>query len=680
MNDPERSIYPPSAELARKWFSGLVEDLERRAPEFATDMDVLDTELLHLFHEQIDLSVQEIEEGIRERNEQKVRGAAHNIQGMGGVVGAPEISVLGEEFSAAAIHQQWARCGDLLNALQGWRTEWVPPQSEESSHVDSMPAVEGRILVVDDELPNRRYLHKILTDCGAEVILAENGEQALEKIAQHQPDVALVDVMMPGISGYEVCEQVTSRPELNQTSVIMVTAKSTVEDIEHAFLKGAFDYIRKPFQSRELMARVRNALLLKQNTDEIKSWNRRVSRDLEMAGTVQSQLFDPNPVFASSYDLRVSYRPSQHIGGDMFDLHRLSDGRLFVYVADVAGHGVGSALITTLIKGLISEILSALANPALFEIGNELHRRYRLCVLDPELYATMILVRFDPKTGNVETLSCGHPPPLVIDQEGREIKGLVEEKGGMPMGMMPSEFGLPYLAEDEVHVNLPESSTMYLYTDGLVEAKTKQGKECGEKGILDNIYENIRSGKALGDPEGVLDGLAQGDYNLTADDCTLMSLQRIPDSEILACGEKEITLEEMEALSIELTNRLAEQAWDEESVLMVRLLITEHCANVVTHGRCPSGSRLFYRLTLSEKGCTLVVSDPGIVWDPDYWRKEKSQSEKKFAESGRGLGMIMKICPEQEHFRRDKNNHSVYFLEKNLARRLHAELEAEGTS
>lgn len=676
----ESSLSIPTRELAQKWFAALIPDMESRSVVFQTDLDVLDDELLQLFYEQIEQSVRELKKAIKEPNEQQIRGCAHNLQGMGGVVGAPEISVLGEEFRLAAIDQRWDRCQQLWNAFDGWWMEWVRPETSDHSAPEPMPELKGRILVVDDELPNRRYLEKLLKSCGTKVITAENGEKALELIAQHQPDVALVDVMMPGISGYEVCERVTSSKELNQTSVIMVTAKSTVEDIEHAFLKGAFDYIRKPFQSRELMVRVRNALLLKKNTDAIKSWNRRVSRDLKMAGKVQTQLFDPTPVFASSFNLWVSYRPSQHIGGDMFDLHRLPDGRLLVYVADVAGHGVGSALITTLIKGLISEILSALVHPAMFEIANELHRRFRFCVLDPELYATMILVRLDPKTGTVETLSCGHPPPLVIDRFGKVMAGFVEEKGGMPVGMMPPELGIPYSAEDEVHVHLPESSTMYLYTDGLLEAKDQEGKECGEQGVLEKIYESYLTGKATGDPDDVLDCLSREGYKLTADDCTLLSLQRISASKILACGKKSITLEVVDTLSLELANLLAGQGWDEESVVMFRLLITEHCANVVEHGRCPDGSSLFYRLTLTNAGATLVLSDPGIVWDPDYWRNEKSRSTNYLAENGRGLGMIMRICPQQEHFRRDKNNHSVYYLKKNSAQRLNAEFEAEETS
>lgn len=671
----------PSRQLAAEWFEALIPDLSDRIGDFETDLSVLDDELVELFNQEIDQCVKGLIEAIDALDEKQIREYAHTLQGMGGAVGAPEISVLGEEFSRAAMAADGSRCRALLTALQGWCLNWSPPDTETTRRpLEHMPSLQGLILVVDDELPNRRFLEKLLTECGVDVLLAETGEQALDLIRSHRPDVALVDVMMPGISGYELCERISHSPEISQTAVIMVTAKSTVEDVEHAFLKGAFDYIRKPFHSRELMARVRNALLLKKNTEALKNWKDRVSHDLEVAGTVQSRLFDPTPVFAPDYDFRVAYCPSQHIGGDMFDFHRLPDGRLLVYVADVAGHGAGSALITTLIKGLIHEIISAFQDPGLYEIGNELHRRFRMCVTDPELYATMILVRMDPATGQLETLSCGHPPPLVFGPDGRVLPEFIEEKGGMPVGMMPPDMGDPYLKEDEVEVALPDSASIYLFTDGLIEARNQANGECGEEGVRKVIATSMAHHAELGDPDFVLAGIRREGYDLSMDDCTLMTLQRISPERTLACGEAGITLEDVDGLATELNNRLVEEGWQDESALMVRLLVTEHFANVVKHGRCPERARFFYRLTRGPAGCVLVMSDPGAAWDPDHWREEKKRNPGIYAENGRGLAMVDRIAQRQRHFRRDNRNHSLYILEKNLADRLQMEIQNESGS
>jgi anti-sigma regulatory factor (Ser/Thr protein kinase)/HPt (histidine-containing phosphotransfer) domain-containing protein len=437
MSDPtllndDAGLSVPSRDLGQRWFGGLIPDLAARSGEFETDLNVLDEELLQLFHEQILLSVEELRQGIGSFDALKIRESAHSLQGMGGVVGAPEISVLGVAFSEAAIAEDWKRCGDLLTALEGWQAEWRPLDAGTGAPLEKMPALKGRILV-----------------------------------------------------------------------------------------------------------------------------------------------------------------------------------------------------------------------------------------------------RMDPETGQVETLSCGHPPPLVMGEDGKVLPGFVEEKGGMPVGMMPAEFGLPYLKEDEVHVSLPVSATMYMYTDGLLEAKTGDGRECGEAGLVASIEQSVRDEESLGDPDDILDRLLAEGYALTADDCTLMNLRRIPPAQVLACGERVVSMEEVDRLSAELAELLTDNDWEDLAVTMVRLLVTEHLANVVKHGRCPTGKLLFYRLTLSPLGCVLVMSDPGIAWDPDHWRREKEKNPERFAESGRGLGMIARICEGQRHFRRDNYNHSVYTLQRNLAERLNEEFASE---
>ncbi len=674
----------PSRDLARKWFEGQIPDLDVRAQGFMTDLNVVDDELLALFIEEINRAVQGLTETVDAQDEMGIREHAHTLQGMGGTVGAPEISVLGEEMSARARAGAFSGCRRLLAAFQGWRSEWISPESDGKSVIESMPTLSGHILVVDDELANRRFLEKLLRDCGAEVKLAENGDDALEMILRHRPDVALVDVMMPGIDGYEVCERVSQSPELNHTLVIMVTAKSSVEDIEHAFLRGAFDYIRKPFHSRELVARVRNALMLKQNTDALQSWKTRMSRELEMAGAVQAKLFNAHPLIGPRYDVFMTYSPSEHVGGDMFDLHPLQDGRLLGYVADVAGHGVAASLISTLIKGLITEIIFSLHEPALFEIGNELHRRFRNCVFEPEIYATMLLFRVDPDTRRIETLSCGHPAPLVIRSAGEPVEDLLHEHGGMPIGMMPAEMGLPYAAGDELHFTLPDDSGFYVFTDGLVEARDEAREECGVKGLQDALQNVVRTHPVFPEMATVIQNLEGTGFNVHADDCTLMCLVLHPAESVYSEGDVECSLAAVDGLSCEIVRVLEAQGWSPDTTQLIRLLLMEHGANVVKHGCVRAEDRMRYRLTAHPCGAVLAVSDPGCAWaGPEQKRMTSAQNpsgeEEDYAESGRRLGLLNQLSPHALSFRRDNQNHTLYLLEENLSERLMADLEGEET-
>ena len=142
-----------------------------------------------------------------------------------------------------------------------------------------------------------------------------------------------------------------SEPRTANIPVIMVTAKSKIEDIETGFELGAMDYIRKPFNPRELVLRVGNALALKKSNDELTVWNNRISRDLELAGSIQRSLFSDIPHFSRRLEVRIAYRPCMDVGGDAFDIISLPDGKHAIYVADVSGHGCGSGDDFIVIEG-----------------------------------------------------------------------------------------------------------------------------------------------------------------------------------------------------------------------------------------------------------------------------------------------------------------------------------------
>lgn len=120
--------------------------------------------------------------------------------------------------------------------------------------------MSARILVVDDNLANRRLLQARLEAKYFEVVLAENGQQALDMVAKQMPDIILLDVMMPGMDGYEVCERLKSDPKTAFIPIVMVTALSQQEHRLKGLTCGADDFVTKPFDDFNLMTRI-NALL-----------------------------------------------------------------------------------------------------------------------------------------------------------------------------------------------------------------------------------------------------------------------------------------------------------------------------------------------------------------------------------------------------------------------------------
>jgi two-component system, OmpR family, alkaline phosphatase synthesis response regulator PhoP len=126
-----------------------------------------------------------------------------------------------------------------------------------------------KILVVDDNEQNLELLQAYLEDLDCQTLAATDGEEAINVVKEQQPDLILLDVMMPKMSGYEVCKRLKSSPETANIPVIMVTALSEFGDIERAVECGTDDFLSKPVNKLELITRVKTMLKLKHLTDKL---------------------------------------------------------------------------------------------------------------------------------------------------------------------------------------------------------------------------------------------------------------------------------------------------------------------------------------------------------------------------------------------------------------------------
>lgn len=157
--------------------------------------------------------------------------------------------------------------------------------------------VTGSILLVDDNPTNIDVLYNFLADIGFDVRVAEDGNTALERVSFSKPDLILLDIMMPHMDGFEVCRHLKSDPETSEIPVLFITAMGSVEDKVRGFELGGVDYITKPFQNQEILARIRNHMELQRMRTELKRQNERLKDQNEAldayARTVAHDLKNP---------------------------------------------------------------------------------------------------------------------------------------------------------------------------------------------------------------------------------------------------------------------------------------------------------------------------------------------------------------------------------------------------
>ncbi|MDP4267739.1 MAG: response regulator [Bacteroidota bacterium] len=226
-------------------------------------------------------------------------------------------------------------------------------------------AIQFKILIVDDNSNNIQVLGSILRDAKYIVGFANNGHQAIEILNNTKDyDLVLLDVSMPEMDGFEICKTIQQDKELRNIPVIFITVYNEIENVLKGFNIGARDYITKPFNSRELLSRIKTHIKLKHKSDQIKYMNQMLreknkgmSDSIVYASKIQEAMMPSIEILKEKFiDCFIYEKPKDIVSGDFYWFKEYKN-YTYLAVADCTGHGVPGALMSILGISQLNEIV-----------------------------------------------------------------------------------------------------------------------------------------------------------------------------------------------------------------------------------------------------------------------------------------------------------------------------------
>ena len=355
------------------------------------------------------------------------------------------------------------------------------------------PSAQKLILIVDDTPLNIGVISGALKD-SYKTKVATNGEKALALAsAEEKPDLILLDIMMPGMDGYEVCSRLKADPTTSEIPVIFLTGQTSAEDETRGFEVGAVDYVHKPFSPAVVKARVRSHILLREARAQLASQLRALNNELEMARQIQLSILPHSIPTLPGLEIAARFFPMTSVAGDFYDFIQIDDKHIGILIADVSGHGLPSALIASMLQVALTGQAGHASEPAQVLAG--LNRA--LCGKFTQNFVTAAYVYLDLEKNFMRYAGAGHPPVLQWRiSTGKTAKVL---ENGLVLGMFEEAI------YEALEFPLELGDRYVLYTDGVPEAANPSEGEFG----VDRFMRFIENHKHLGADQFVQTFLAE---------------------------------------------------------------------------------------------------------------------------------------------------------------------------
>ena len=358
-----------------------------------------------------------------------------------------------------------------------------------------------RVLIADDDRLQRSLLETLLSGWGYDVTCVDNGLRAWELLqGEARFSVLITDWVMPELDGVALCRKLRSEPRDPYLPVILISSREGSEDMIQALNSGADAFLKKPIEPGQLLAQIHVAerilkleARLAEQVRELRVVNARLESGLTAASAVQSSLLPEVSPKIHGVDFEWSYEACESLGGDMFNIFRLDERRVGMYVLDVSGHGPSAALQSVTLSHVltpfdqqggilkrISERSGRYEVTSPVEVARRLNREFPLIERSGQFF-TFLYGILDVETRVVRYVKAGHPGPIVVSRDGVRC---LEKGGGIPIGILPdAEY-------EEEQVELAPGDSLVFYTDGVLETLSAQREAFGLDRLIRSLSES----------------------------------------------------------------------------------------------------------------------------------------------------------------------------------------------
>jgi sigma-B regulation protein RsbU (phosphoserine phosphatase) len=329
-----------------------------------------------------------------------------------------------------------------------------------------------RILLVDDAKANLDILVEGLKG-HYKLSIALNGDMALQAAAKNTPDLVLLDIVMPGMNGYEVCRQLRDAPETAEVPIMFLSSLEEVQSKTQGFEAGGNDYLTKPFEMLEVQARIRSLLKAKLYNDEVKE---QIAGELRVAREIQMGMLphDFDSVGQAYHvDFGAVLEPAREVGGDLYGICAAGPERLVVFLGDVSGKGIAASMFMVRAISLARLLSRQIAEPEgiLARLNDE------LAVDNPSgMFVTFLCAVFEPRWQRLTLANAGHCRPILLPATGAARWAV--SRLGTALGF---ERGLSF---ERTELSLRGGDSLILYSDGVTEAFNLRDECYGTERLL----------------------------------------------------------------------------------------------------------------------------------------------------------------------------------------------------